>query len=99
MYRPLTGDGAIIARVSDLGATDAWTKAGVISVDCQSDDSVAWTPGQRPIDEPEFVRLVPDVSAGGIDGKAIVRNSGPTGKVGADVEGCPSRGWRLSGCW
>ena len=44
MYRPLPGDGAIIARVSDLGATDAWTKAGVISVDCQSDDSVRGRP-------------------------------------------------------
>ena len=38
-YRPLTGDGAIIARVSNLGATDAWTKAGVMIRETLNPDS------------------------------------------------------------
>lgn len=39
VYQPLTGDGAIIARVTDLGATDAWTKAGVMIRETLNPDS------------------------------------------------------------
>ena len=38
-YRPLTGDGAIVARVSNLDATDAWTKAGVMIRESLNPDS------------------------------------------------------------
>jgi hypothetical protein len=30
VYQPLTGDGQVVARVTGIGATDAWAKAGVM---------------------------------------------------------------------
>lgn len=38
-YRPLNGDGAVVARITNLGATDAWTKAGVMIRESLNADS------------------------------------------------------------
>ena len=49
VYKPLTGDGEIVAQVDSLNPTDAWAKAGVmIRETLAANSTFAMTVGPRP---------------------------------------------------